>query len=194
VSTDLEANRCAQAEKVFEYALRSLAPKEAPGVEAHVASCAYCRRELDLLRPLVASFASWPTAELSPAPSVQARLAARIASDTGGKPVVSTSKWESADPDWEQVAPGISCKLLSTDPEKNIVSMVVRLAPGAAYPAHTHAGVEELHLLDGELWIDERKLYPGDYSRAEAGSSDRRVWSETGCTCVLITSTKDVLR
>jgi hypothetical protein len=61
-------------------------------------------------------------------------------------------------------------------------------------PPHSHAGIEELHLLDGELWIDDRKLYPGDYNRAEPGSSDARVWSETGCTCVLITSTRDVLR
>ena len=49
-------------------------------------------------------------------------------------------------------------------------------------------------LLNGELWINERKLYPGDYSRAEPGTSDKRVWSETGCTCVLMTSTQDVLR
>ena len=74
------------------------------------------------------------------------------------------------------------------------VSMLVRLAPGASYPAHTHAGVEELHLLDGELWIGERKLYPGDYNYGAPGEGDERVWSETGCTCVLITSTMDVLR
>lgn len=55
-------------------------------------------------------------------------------------------------------------------------------------------GVEELHLLNGELWINDRKLYPGDYHRAEAGTADRRVWSETGCTCVLITSPHDTLR
>jgi anti-sigma factor ChrR (cupin superfamily) len=72
--------------------------------------------------------------------------------------------------------------------------MLVRLAPGARYPAHTHAGVEELHLLDGELWIDKRKLFPGDYSYGAPGAADERVWSETGCTCLLITSTKDVLR
>jgi hypothetical protein len=45
-----------------------------------------------------------------------------------------------------------------------------------------------------ELWIDKRKLHPGDYNRAEAPSSDARVWTETGCTCVLITSTEDILR
>ena len=71
--------------------------------------------------------------------------------------------------------------------------MLVRLLPGVDYPPHTHAGLEELFLLDGELWIDDRKLYPGDYNRAEAGSGDKRVWAETGCTCVLITSTKDIL-
>jgi anti-sigma factor ChrR (cupin superfamily) len=71
---------------------------------------------------------------------------------------------------------------------------LVRLAPGASYPAHTHAGVEELHLLDGELWIDGRMLAPGDYNYGAPGAGDESVWSETGCTCVLVTSTKDTLR
>jgi len=48
-------------------------------------------------------------------------------------------------------------------------------------------------VLYGELMIDDKKFYPGDYIRAEADSADHRLWSETGCTCVLITSTKDVL-
>ncbi len=99
-----------------------------------------------------------------------------------------------SEPDWEEVAPGISCKVLATDEEKDVVSMLVRLLPYVPYPSHTHAGVEELHLLDGELWIDRKKLYPGDYNRAEAGTGDQCVWSETGCTCVLITSTRDLLR
>jgi anti-sigma factor ChrR (cupin superfamily) len=72
--------------------------------------------------------------------------------------------------------------------------MMVRLAPGTDYPPHTHAGVEELHLLEGELWIDDRKLAAGAYNRAEPGTGDKRVWSETGCTCVLITSADDLLR
>jgi anti-sigma factor ChrR (cupin superfamily) len=92
------------------------------------------------------------------------------------------------------VAPGIEVKLLATDPERHRVSMLVRLAPGASYPAHTHAGVEELHLLDGELWIDNRKLFPGGYNHAAPGTDDDRVWTKTGCTCVLITSFQDVLR
>jgi putative transcriptional regulator len=71
--------------------------------------------------------------------------------------------------------------------------MLVRLAPGIDYPPHRHAGIEELHLLHGELIVDDRKLHAGDYLRAEAGTVDHRVWSETGCTCVLITSFRDAL-
>jgi len=70
---------------------------------------------------------------------------------------------------------------------------LVRLDPGTDYPPHRHSGREELYLLDGELMIDDKKIYPGDYVRAEADSVDHRVWSKTGCTCVLMTSTKDVI-
>ena len=136
---------------------------------------------------------SWPTDMLSPTASLQARLALRIA-DEGSQPLVLPSGQQWAEPEWEQVASGIECKLLATDTQRHHVSMLVRLAPGASYPGHTHAGVEELHLLEGELWIDQRKLVPGDYNYAAPGTGDDRVWSETGCTCVLITSTRDVLR
>jgi anti-sigma factor ChrR (cupin superfamily) len=130
---------------------------------------------------------------LRPEPSLQERLARRIAEETGTEPApVPAPQWR--EPEWEEVAPGISCKLLAQDERNGMVSMLVRLVPGGEYPAHTHAGVEELHLLEGELWIDERKLFPGDYNRAEPGTGDKRVWSETGCTCVLVTSTKDRLR
>jgi len=141
---------------------------------------------------VVNRFVSWPTDLLRPPRSLQARLALRIAEETGKEPVLPPPpRW--SEPEWEQVAPGIECKLLATDTERHRVSMLVRLARGASYPAHTHAGVEELHLLDGELWIDERKLVPGDYNYGAPGAGDERVWSETGCTCLLATSTKDVL-
>jgi anti-sigma factor ChrR (cupin superfamily) len=138
------------------------------------------------------SFEDWMSGLLRPATALRARLARRIATEAGAEPVLPlTPQW--SEPDWEEVAPGIFCKLLATDEVRDRVSMLVRLAPGVDYPPHSHAGVEELHLLDGELWIDDRKLYPGDYNRAEPGTGDKRVWSETGCTCVLMTSTKDIL-
>src|SRR5262245_3787775 len=186
-------NPCEQSEVTCAYAAQALPANEAAAAEAHIASCPYCQRELESLLPVVDRFVSWPTDALRPPRSLPGRRALRIAEVTGKRPVPPPARqW--SEPKWEQVAPGIECKLLASDTERHRVSMLVRLAPGASYPAHTHAGVEELHLLDGELFIDGRKLVPGDYNYGTAGAGDERVWSETGYTCFLVTSTKDALR
>ena len=185
-------NHCEMSELTCAYALQILPSGEESEIQEHIASCSDCQREVESLRPVLSQFVSWPTDVLRPTTSLQTRLALRIAEETGEQPVLPLPpQW--SEPEWEQVAPGIECKLLATDNARHRVSMLVRLAPGARYPAHTHADIEELHLLDGELWIDERKLFPGDYNYGAPGAGDERVWSETGCTCVLVTSTKDVL-
>lgn len=131
----------------------------------------------------------WPADVLTPAQSLWSRVVARLAIPVS----VADAPEPWLEPEWEDAAPGISVKLLANDAEKHRVSMLVRLAPGTDYPPHTHAGLEELHLLQGELRIETRMLRAGDYNRAEPGSSDKRVWSETGCMCVLMTSTQDSL-
>jgi quercetin dioxygenase-like cupin family protein len=185
-------NRCEGSEATCAYALQVLPTSEVAAAEAHIASCPDCQREVESLRPVIDRFVSWPTDVLRPSTSLQMRLASRIAEETGKQPVPPPAQqW--SEPEWNQVAPGLECKLLASDTERHRVSMLVRLAPGASYPPHTHAAAEELHLLDGELWIDERKLLPGDYYYGAPGGGDERVWSKTGCTCVLITSTRDIL-
>jgi anti-sigma factor ChrR (cupin superfamily) len=174
------------------YALEALPAGEAPLVEAQIAACPECREEIEALRPIVGAFVSWPTDVLRPPRPLWDRLARRIAAETGQPAMPEPSR--PAQPEWEEAGPGIFCKLLATDTERDRVSMLVRLAPGAEYPPHTHAGVEEAYMLEGVLIVDDKKLHPGEYLRSEPGTSDQRVWSETGCTCVLITSTRDVLR
>jgi quercetin dioxygenase-like cupin family protein len=185
-------NHCAHGETTCAHALRALPAPEAATAEAHIASCEDCSGEFESLRQVVDRFVAWPIDVLRPPGSLKARLAQRIAEETGDARAPPEPSW--SEPDWEEVAPGIECKLLAADMERHRVSMLVRLAPGASYPPHTHAGVEELHLLDGELWIDERKLLPGDYNCGFPGAGDDRILSETGCTCLLVTSTKDILR
>jgi ChrR Cupin-like domain len=183
-------NRCDEAALVCAHALHALRPEHARAVEEHVLWCAPCRREMGVLRPVLDSLVAWPTDVLRPTTPLQDVL--RISAGTQGRTTETESQPE-PEPEWEDVAPGIACKILANDAERHMVSMLVRLVPGGQYPAHTHAGLEELHLLDGELWIEERKLHPGDYNRAEPGTGDKRVWSETGCACVLVTSTLDEL-
>ena len=134
-----------------------------------------------------------PIAELQLRESVRMDLARRMGQvDRPEAAAPPASEWR--EPDWQEVAPKIETKVLARDASRDRVSMLVRLQPGGEYPPHTHAGLEELHLLDGELWINDQKLKPGDYNRAEAPTSDYSVRSDTGCTCVLVTSTRDELR
>lgn len=194
MSATSDRQGCTQSEQVFLYAAEVLPPGEAAAVEVHLANCAACRQELDTLNAIVDDFAHWPMDVLRPRAALWGRVADRIAAAENGEPSEPADPEPWAEPEWKEVAPGIRCQLLATDTGRHRVSMLVRLEPGTDYPPHTHGGVEELHLLDGELYINERKLCPGEYSRADPGSVDARVWSETGCTCVLMTSTRDIFR
>ena len=179
-------------EFVFLFALQALPPQEMAAVEAQISSCEDCRQEIETLRPIVRSFVGWSTDVLRPAESLWGRLAKRIASEGGTQPFLPPLD-APVKPEWEEAAPGIHVKILARNTKNDSVSMLVRLDPGTDYPGHTHAGVEELYLLHGVLKVDDRTLYPGDFIHSEAGSIDHRVWSETGCTCFLFTSTEDAL-
>lgn len=136
---------------------------------------------------------SAPIEELRLRESVKTDLTRRMAHvNRPDSALPAAFEWR--EPDWQEVAPKIETKVLASDTSRDRVSMLVRLQPNGEYPPHTHAGLEELHLLEGELWINDQKLKPGDYNRAEAPTSDYSVRSDTGCTCVLVTSTRDELR
>ena len=177
---------------VFLFALQALPARDMASVEAQISSCEDCRQEIEALRPIVRSFVGWSTDVLRPAESLWGRLAKRISGDGTTRPFVPPLE-AAVKPEWEEAAPGIYVQILARNAEIDSVSMLVRLDPGTDYPAHRHAGIEELHLLHGVLKVDDRTLYPGDFIHSEAGSVDHRVWSETGCTCFLMTSTKDAL-
>src|SRR4030095_3651130 len=135
--------------------LRALPPAEAQTIEHHIALCEACRLHLTALRPLVDSFTAWPVAVVRPPTSLWDHLLARIAPENNDRNAKAhPTKW--IEPEWEEVASGISCKLLSNDRQADRVSMLVRLAPGVEYPPHRHSGTEELFLLQGELWIGDK--------------------------------------
>jgi anti-sigma factor ChrR (cupin superfamily) len=189
---------CGHADLVAPYALATLNRDETEAMRAHLPSCLECRRELETLEPVTGVLSAWRTQTLPTPMPLWERLLKRIGSHDRNSvepkaAAVSTSTPGWPEPEWRNVAPGISCKLLSTDTERDRVTMLVRLAPDTSYPPHRHSGVEELYLLEGELWIEDRRLLPGDYNHATPGTADQRVWSQTGCMCLLITSPSDQL-
>ena len=124
------------------YAMQALSATEVSVFELHLATCAECRREIRTLRPIIRSFVSWPTDVLRPPASLWKRLSQRISDESGAGPLAPPLQ-QPIKPEWEEVAVGISCKLLAVDAETNRVAMLVRLAAGIDYPPHRHADVEE---------------------------------------------------
>ena len=174
-------------DRMFCLALRALPAGEVADAEARRDACPECRRAWPEVRRTVGALAAWPTAVLRPAADLWARIAPRVGAAPGAEAPPAPK------PEWETAAPGIYVKILARDEAKKRVSMLVRLDPKTSYPPHRHAGVEELHLLHGELIVDDKVLRAGDYLHAEGGSEDHRVYSETGCACVLMTSTDDAI-
>src|SRR6478736_1973843 len=177
---------------VFLFVLQVLSPREMASVESQISSCEDCRQEIEKLRPIVRSFVGWPTDVLRPGESLWVRLAKRIASKGGIQPLVPPLD-APAKPEWEEAAPGIHVKILARNAENDSVSMLVRLDPGTDYPGHRHAGIEDPQTLHGILKVDDRTLEPDRFIHGEAGNWHHRVWSETGCTCFLLTSTEDAV-
>lgn len=76
--------------------------------------------------------------------------------------------------------PGVWARLLHVDRARRQFTAVLRLDPGASYPAHPHDGPEECLVLDGELMVGGVRLRAGDYQRAEPGSEHGEQRTETG--------------
>jgi putative transcriptional regulator len=88
--------------------------------------------------------------------------------------------------------PGIEVRRLHVDEASDRISMLVRMAPGAAYPAHRHGGPEECLVLSGDLSVgDAIQLGPGDYQRMDCGSVHEVQSTQAGCLLFVVSSRHD---
>jgi quercetin dioxygenase-like cupin family protein len=81
---------------------------------------------------------------------------------------------------------GAWIKLLSLDRERGHAVLLGRLEAGVRYPAHRHAGFEDLYLLSGDLHIGDRALGPGDFHHSDAGTAHGVNHSVAGCTLLAV--------
>ena len=82
-------------------------------------------------------------------------------------------------------------KPLFVDRVHRYARTLVAMAPGAVYPCHRHAQVEELFMISGELTIAGHAVRPGDYLRSEASTLHGAVRSEAGCMFIALASLDD---
>lgn len=77
---------------------------------------------------------------------------------------------------------GIAIKVLRFDPGTGRApAFLLKLDPGARYPAHNHPEGEETYVLEGEVHFGPDRLGPGDYLYTAPGNA-HAVWTTSGCT------------
>lgn len=105
------------------------------------------------------------------------------------QPVTVVAASESA---WEGTGfAGVEVRRLFLDAAHDRATMLMRMAPGATYPAHRHGGVEECYVLDGDLRRGDVVLRAGDYQRAAPDSVHAPQASTAGCLLFVVSSLRD---
>ncbi len=94
--------------------------------------------------------------------------------------------------EWQAAGlPGCQRKMLFADEKQKSLTSVVQMQAGTHFPAHRHAGPEELYLLSGDLVVEGQTLKPGDYCRAETSTVHAESYTNSGCVFILKASQHD---
>jgi ChrR Cupin-like domain len=79
---------------------------------------------------------------------------------------------------WPDFAPGIQRRVLWQ--RDGQAALLYYAQAGAAVPLHSHGHDEECLMVQGELFLDDVLLRPGDYQLAPAGTSHHTTSTDTG--------------
>jgi quercetin dioxygenase-like cupin family protein len=135
----------------------------------------------DVVTVALASLVTGP----EPRPNVKARLLARIAADAA-TPAGFAFRF-AADDDWQPHAvPGIRMKVLSVNRRSGYTTLLLDVQPGTHFPAHHHDGDEECYVISGSVLTLGRRLGPGDFLHADAGTDHAELWTDEGARVLLV--------
>jgi anti-sigma factor ChrR (cupin superfamily) len=134
---------------------------------------------------LVAVALAEQTSGPAPRPSVKARLMARIADHAAVPAGFRLSL--AADDDWQpHPVPGIRMKVLSLNRHNGYATLLLDVKPGTRFPAHHHGGDEECYVISGSVHTLGRRLGPGDFIHADAGTDHAELYTDEGARVILI--------
>lgn len=130
--------------------------------------------------------------KVAPPPSVRDSLLNRIR-DSRSQDIAAGPLSESGpsiatlrDGAWEETGvPGARKRTLFIDRSVNRMTVLFKLDPGATYPDHQHAGVEECYVVQGDLHIAGTVLGAGDYQRALPGTDHGHSFTTGGCVLLI---------
>jgi anti-sigma factor ChrR (cupin superfamily) len=86
---------------------------------------------------------------------------------------------------YQPLRPGVDILYLYQEEASGSACALLRYQPGAEVPAHAHAGIEHVYVLDGEQ-SDDRGSYPKGSFVINPPGSAHRVWSRHGCLALIV--------
>ena len=181
------------------YALGALPTEEARAFEHHLSEgCERCAAELSEYESVAAQLAL-TTTPAAPPSALRERLLARVSEEPRGGDAQSSvvpSQFTGAsdflivragEGEWTETAdPGVFIKLLFVDKERDTVTTLVRLSPGASISPHRHRGVEQCLVLEGDMRSGETVLHAGDFNCAMRGSVHGKIYTERGALLLIV--------
>ncbi len=117
-----------------------------------------------------------------PAPPPE-RLRSRLMQAVKLEPRVAAS----GEAGWiETGQPGVRMKLLYQDPDRSLATLLLRMEPGASYPAHFHTENEQCYVIEGDVRWRDLVYRQGDFVVAPKGSIHPPITTETGNLLLLV--------
>lgn len=89
--------------------------------------------------------------------------------------------------------PGIEYQNLAYNHSKGYLTTLVKMHAGTTLPHHDHVSAEECYVISGDLYAFGRKMGPGDFLHADANTHHEPLYSENGCTVLLVYDPVDLL-
>jgi len=125
-----------------------------------------------------------------PRPEVKAKLLARLSAE---ELPAGFSVRLAAEDDWQpHPVPGIRMKVLSVNHRSDYATLLLDVAPGTRFPAHHHDGDEECYVVSGSVMTVGRRLGPGDFIHADAGTHHEALWTDEGARVILVVPTSEL--
>lgn len=81
---------------------------------------------------------------------------------------------------------GIQMKVLARNAGGGYATLLLDVAPGARFPAHHHGGDEQCYVVSGSIYTLGRRLGPGDFLHALAGTDHSELYTDEGARVILI--------
>jgi anti-sigma factor ChrR (cupin superfamily) len=130
--------------------------------------------------------------EDSPRADVKTQLMARVAETA--LPVPEGFSFSFANEGWQPYPlPGIRMKVLAVDRTRDCATLLIEAAAGARFPAHHHGGAEECYVISGDAYSLGRRLGPGDFIHADAGTDHDELYTVGGALVLLVVRPEDYI-